>query len=160
MICDRDMSKFVPVRSICGECARATALEGRLGCEWIRDGRMVYGVRYQKRENRSGSRKWRKSIWLYVIVDCPDFIAAGSNKSLMRAQRQARLSSPANEANYMRLAGAIAKNMVDEYRSALESGNESRISYLERELRSDHFHMISGLDGDAVIGQVRKEMKR
>lgn len=62
------MSKIVPAKSICGDCARATALEGRLGCEWIRDGKPVYGVRYQKRESRSGSRKRRKSIWLYMIV--------------------------------------------------------------------------------------------
>ena len=154
------MSKIVPAKSLCGDCARATVLEGRLGCDWIRERKPPYGVRYQKRYSRNGGKSSNPGFWLYTIVDCPDYIAAGSNKSLMRAQRQARLSSPANEANYMRLAGAIAKSVVCEYRSALESGNESRISYLERELRSDHFHMISGLDGDAVIGQVRKEMER
>ena len=154
------MSKIVPAKSICGDCARATVLEGRLGCDWFRERKPPYGVRYQKRYSRNDRKSSKPGFWLYTIVDCPDYIAAGSNKSLMRAQRQARLSSPANEANYMRLAGAIAKSVVDEYRSALESGNETRISYLERELRSDHFHMISGLDGDAVIGQVRKEMKR
>lgn len=159
MICDRDMSKFVPVRSICGECARATALEGRLGCEWIRDGRMVYGVRYQKRENRSGSRKWKKSIWLYVIVECPEYIADGSNESLKREQRRARIDSSFNEKNYLRLAGAIAESVVDEYRSALKIGNEGRISCLEKELRSDHFYMVSGLDGDAVIRRMRKEFE-
>lgn len=153
------MSRIVPGKSICADCARATALEGRLGCDWIRELKPVYGMRYRKGTVYSGNTK-SKTICLRVVVDCPDFIAAGSNKSLMRAQRQARLSSPANEANYMRLSGAIAKSVVCEYRSALESGNESRISYLERELRSDHFHMISGLDGDAVIRQMRKEMEQ
>ena len=154
------MSKIVPAKSLCGDSARATALEGRLGCDWIRERKPPYGVRYQKRYSRNDRKSSKPGFWLYAIIDCPDYIAEGSNTSLKRAQRRARLSSPANEANYMRLAGAIAKNMVDEYRSALESGNEGRISCLERELRSDHFHMVSGLDGDAVIGQVRKEMER
>ena len=57
------------------------------------------------------------------------------------------------------MAGAIAESVVDEYRSALKIGNEGRISCLERELRSDHFHMLSGLDGDAVIRKVRKEVE-
>lgn len=158
MNCDGDMSKFVPARSICGECARATALEGRLGCEWIRDGRMVYGVRYQKRVSRS-SGKWKKSIWLYIIVDCPEYIAEGANASLKRAQRRARLDQTINEKNYGNLAGALAKNVVDDYRRALKSGNAGRIVHLERELRSEHFHMVSGLDGDAVIRRVRKEVE-
>lgn len=154
------MSKIVPVKSICGDCARATVLEGCLGCDWFRERKPPYGVRYQKRYSRNGGKSSNPGFWLYTIVDCPDFIAAGSNKSLMRAQRQARLSSPANEANYMRLAEAIAASVADEYRFALRSGNEGRIKQLEREMKSDHFYMLSGLDGDAVIGQVRKEMKR
>lgn len=158
MTYDKDMSKFVPVRSICGECARATALEGRLGCDWIRELKPVYGMRYRKRIAYSGNTK-SKTICLRVVVDCPDFIAEGSNASLEQAQKRARIGQTANEKNYLRLAVAIAKSVVCEYRSALESGNESRISYLERELRSDHFHMISGLDGDAVIEQVRKEFE-
>lgn len=153
------MSKIVPAKSICGDCARATALEGRLGCDWIRELKPVYGMRYRKRIAYSGNTK-SKTICLRVVVDCPDFIAAGSNKSLMRAQRQARLSSPANEANYLRLAGAIAKSVVCEYRSALESGNEGRIKQLEREMKSEHFYMLSGLDGDELIRLMRKEMER
>ena len=153
------MNKFVPAKSICGDCARATALEGRLGCEWIRDGKMVYGVRYQKREYRSGNGRLGKCIWLYAIVDCPDYIAEGSNTSLKRAQRQARLNSPANEANYMRLAEAIAASVADEYRFALRSGNEGRIKQLEREMKSDHFYMLSGLDGDELIRLMRKEFE-
>lgn len=153
------MSRIVPGKSICADCARATALEGRLGCDWIRELKPVYGMRYRKRIAYSGNTK-SKTICLRVVVDCPDFIAAGSNKSLMRAQRQARLSSPANEANYMRLAEAIAASVADEYRFALKSGNESRIKSLEKELRSEQFYMLSGLDGDAVIGQVRKEMEQ
>ena len=157
---EEKMSKFKPAASLCGDCARATVLEGRLGCDWFRERKPPYGVRYQQRYSRNDRKSSKPGFWLYTIVDCPDYIAAGSNKSLMRAQRQARLSSPANEANYLRLAGAIAKSVVCEYRSALKSGNESRISYLEWELRSDHFHMISGLDGDAVIRLMRKEMER
>lgn len=153
------MSKFVPAKSICGDCARATALEGRLGCDWIRELKPVYGMRYRKRIAYSGNTK-SKTICLRVVVDCPDFIAAGSNKSLMRAQRQARLSSPANEANYMRLAEAIAASVADEYRFALRSGNEGRIKQLEREMKSDHFYMLSGLDGDELIRLMRKEMER
>ena len=151
------MKNITPTK--CWECARATALEGRLGCEWIRDGKPVYGVRYSKRFVKQGYKQRKDGFWTYTILECPEYIAAGSNKSLMRAQRQARLSSPANEANYMRLAGAIAKNMVDEYRSALESGNEGRISCLEKELRSDHFYMVSGLDGDELIRLMRKEFE-
>lgn len=86
------MSKIVPAKSICGDCARATALEGRLGCDWFRERKPPYGVRYQKRYSRNGGKSSKPGFWLYTIVDCPDFIAAGSNKSLMRAQRQARLS--------------------------------------------------------------------
>lgn len=153
------MSRIVPGKSICADCARATALEGRLGCDWIRELKPVYGMRYRKRIAYSGNTK-SKTICLRVVVDCPDFIAAGSNKSLMRAQRQARLSSPANEANYMRLAEAIAARVADEYRSALESGNEGRIKQLEREMKSDHFYMLSGLDGDELIRLMRKEMER
>ena len=153
------MSKIVPAKSICGDCARATALEGRLGCDWIRELKPVYGMRYRKGIVYSGNTK-SKTICLRVVVDCPDYIAAGSNKSLMRAQRQARLSSPANEANYMRLAEAIAASVADEYRSALKIGNEGRISCLEKELRSDHFYMLSGLDGDELIRLMRKEIKR
>lgn len=160
MSCEEKMSKFKPAVSLCGDCARATVLEGRLGCDWFRERKPPYGVRYQKRYSRKGRKSSNPGFWLYTIVDCPDYIAEGSNASLRQAQRQARLGQTANEKNYLRLAGAIAKSVVCEYRSALESGNESRISYLERELRSDHFHMISGLDGDAVIGQVRKEMER
>lgn len=151
------MSKIVPAKSICGDCARATALEGRLGCDWIRELKPVYGMRYRKRIAYSGNTKL-KTICLRVVVDCPDFIAAGSNKSLMRAQRQARLSSPANEANYMRLAEAIAASVADEYRSALESGNEGRIKQLEREMKSDHFYMLSGLDGDELIRLMREKL--
>lgn len=153
------MSKIVPAKSICGDCARATALEGRLGCEWIRELKPVYGMRYRKRIAYSGNTK-SKTICLRVVVDCPDFIAAGSNKSLMRAQRQARLNSPANEANYMRLAEAIAASVADEYRFALKSGNEGRIKQLEREMKSDHFYILSGLDGDELIRLMRKEMER
>lgn len=149
------MSKIVPAKSICGDCARATALEGRLGCEWIRELKPVYGMRYRKRIAYSGNTK-SKTICLRVVVDCHDFIAAGSNKSLMRAQRQARLSSSANEANYMRLAEAIAARVADEYRFALKSGNESRIKQLEREMKSDHFYMLSGLDGDELIRLMRE----
>ena len=152
------MSKIVPAKSICGDCARATALEGRLGCDWIRELKPVYGMRYRKGIVYSGNTK-SKTICLRVVVDCPDYIAAGSNKSLMRAQRQARLSSPANEANYMRLAEAIAASVADEYRSALKIGNEGRISCLEKELRSDHFYMVSGLDGDKLIRLMRKEFE-
>lgn len=151
------MSKFKPAVSICGECARATVLEGRLGCDWIRELKPVYGMRYRKRIAYSGNTK-SKTICLRVVVDCPDFIAAGSNKSLMRAQRQARLNSPANEANYMRLAEAIAARVADEYRSALESGNEGRIKQLEREMKSDHFYMLSGLDGDELIRLMREKL--
>ena len=150
------MSKIVPAKSICGDCARATALEGRLGCDWIRELKPVYGMRYRKGIAYSGNTK-SKTICLRVVVDCPDYIAEGSNASLRRAQRQARIGQTANEKNDLRLAGAIAKSVVCEYRSALESGNESRISYLEWELKSDHFYMISGLDGDAVIRRMRKE---
>ena len=151
------MSKIVPAKSICGDCARATALEGRLGCDWIRALQPVYGMRYRKRIAYSGNTK-SKTICLRVVVDCPDFIAAGSNKSLMRAQRQARLSSPANEANYMRLAEAIAASVADEYRFALKSGNEGRIKQLEREMKSDHFYMLSGLDGDELIRLMREKL--
>lgn len=151
------MSKIVPAKSICGDCARATALEGRLGCDWIRELKPVYGMRYRKRIAYSGNTK-SKTICLRVVVDCPDFIAAGSNKSLMRAQRQARLSSPANEANYMRLAEAIAASVADEYRFALKSGNEGRIKQLEREMKSDHFYMLSGLDGDELIRLMREKL--
>lgn len=151
------MSKIVPAKSICGDCARATALEGRLGCDWIRELKPVYGMRYRKRIVYSGNTK-SKTICLRVVVDCPDFIAAGSNKSLMRAQRQARLSSPANEANYMRLAEAIAASVADEYRFALKSGNEGRIKQLEREMKSDHFYMLSGLDGDELIRLMREKL--
>lgn len=160
MSCEEKMSKFKPAASLCGDCARATVLEGRLGCDWFRERKPPYGVRYQKRYSRNGGKSSNPGFWLYTIVDCPDFIAAGSNKSLMRAQRQARLSSPANEANYMRLAEAIAASVVYEYRSALESGNESRIKQLEREMKSDHFYMLSGLDGDELIRLMRKEMER
>lgn len=152
------MSKIVPAKSICGDCARATVLEGRLGCDWIRELKPVYGMRYRKRIAYSGNTK-SKTICLRVVVDCPDFIAAGSNKSLMRAQRQARLNSPANEANYMRLAEAIAARVADEYRFALRSGNEGRIKQLEREMKSDHFYMLSGLDGDELIRLMRKEFE-
>lgn len=152
------MSKIVPAKSICGDCARATALEGRLGCDWIRKHKPPYGVRYQKRYSRKGRKSSNPGFWLYTIVDCPDFIAAGSNKSLMRAQRQARLSSPANEANYMRLAEAIAASVADEYRFALKSGNEVRIKQLEREMKSDHFYMLSGLDGDELIRLMREKL--
>lgn len=151
------MSKIVPAKSICGDCARATALEGRLGCDWIRELKPVYGMRYRKGTVYSGNTK-SKTICLRVVVDCPDFIAAGSNKSLMRAQRQARLSSPANEANYMRLAEAIAASVADEYRFALKSGNEGRIKQLEREMKSDHFYMLSGLDGDELIRLMREKL--
>lgn len=151
------MIKIVPAKSICGDCARATALEGRLGCDWIRELKPVYGMRYRKRIAYSGNTK-SKTICLRVVVDCPDFIAAGSNKSLMRAQRQARLSSPANEANYMRLAEAIAASVADEYRFALRSGNEGRIKQLEREMKSDHFYMLSGLDGDELIRLMREKL--
>lgn len=151
------MSKIVPAKSICGDCARATALEGRLGCDWIRELKPVYGMRYRKRIAYSGNTK-SKTICLRVVVDCPDYIAAGSNKSLMRAQRQARLSSPANEANYMRLAEAIAASVADEYRFALKSGNEGRIKQLEREMKSDHFYMLSGLDGDELIRLMREKL--
>lgn len=151
------MSKIVPAKSICGDCARATALEGRLGCDWIRELKPVYGMRYRKRIAYSGNTK-SKTICLRVVVDCPDFIAASSNKSLMRAQRQARLSSPANEANYMRLAEAIAASVADEYRFALKSGNEGRIKQLEREMKSDHFYMLSGLDGDELIRLMREKL--
>lgn len=153
------MSKIVPAKSICGDCARATALEGRLGCDWIRELKPVYGMRYRKGIVYSGNTK-SKTICLRVVVDCPDYIAAGSNKSLMRAQRQARLNSPANEANYMRLAEAIAASVADEYRFALKSGNEGRIKQLEREMKSEHFYMLSGLDGDELIRLMRKEMER
>ncbi len=153
------MSKIVPAKSICGDCARATALEGRLGCDWIRELKPVYGMRYRKGIVYSGNTK-SKTICLRVVVDCPDYIAAGSNKSLMRAQRQARLSSPANEANYMRLAEAIAASVADEYRFALKSGNEGRIKQLELEMKSEHFYMLSGLDGDELIRLMRKEMER
>lgn len=151
------MSKIVPAKSICGDCARATALEGRLGCDWIRELKPVYGMRYRKRIAYSGNTK-SKTICLRVVVDCPDYIAADSNKSLMRAQRQARLNSPANEANYMRLAEAIAARVADEYRSALESGNEGRIKQLEREMKSEHFYMLSGLDGDELIRLMREKL--
>lgn len=151
------MSKIVPAKSICGDCARATVLEGRLGCDWIRELKPVYGMRYRKGIAYSGSTK-SKTICLRVVIDCPDFIAAGSNKSLMRAQRQARLSSPANEANYMRLAEAIAASVADEYRFALRSGNEGRIKQLEREMKSDHFYMLSGLDGDELIRLMREKL--
>ena len=153
------MSKIVPAKSLCGDCARVTALEGRLGCDWFRERKPPYGVRYHKREYRSGNGRLGKCFWLYTIVDCPDYIAEGSNTSLKRAQRQARLNSPANEANYMRLAEAIAASVADEYRSALKIGNEGRISCLEKELRSDHFYMVSGLDGDKLIRLMRKEFE-
>ena len=151
------MSKIVPAKSLCGDCARATVLEGRLGCDWFRELKPVYGMRYRKRIAYSGNTK-SKTICLRVVVDCPDFIAAGSNKSLMRAQRQARLSSPANEANYMRLAETIAASVADEYRFALKSGNEGRIKQLEREMKSDHFYMLSGLDGDELIRLMREKL--
>ena len=152
------MSKIVPAKSICGDCARATVLEGRLGCDWFRERKPPYGVRYQKRYSRKGRKSSKPGFWLYAIIECPDFIAAGSNKSLMRAQRQARLSSPANEANYMRLAEAIAASVADEYRFALRSGNEGRIKQLEREMKSDHFYMLSGLDGDELIRLMREKL--
>lgn len=152
------MSKIVPAKSICGDCARATALEGRLGCDWFRERKPPYGVRYQKCYSRKDRKSSKPGFWLYTIVDCPDYIAEGSNTSLKRAQRQARLNSPANEANYMRLAEAIAASVADEYRFALRSGNEGRIKQLEREMKSEHFYMLSGLDGDELIRLMREKL--
>ena len=154
------MSKIVPAKSLCGDCARATALEGRLGCDWFRERKPPYGVRYQKRYSRNDRKSSKPGFWLYAIIDCPDYIAEGSNTSLKRAQRQARLNSPANEANYMRLAEHMVKSIAEDYRFALKSGNESRINALEKELRSEQFYMIGGIDGNAVIRQMRKETEQ
>ena len=118
------MSKIVPAKSICADCARATALEGRLGCDWIRKLKPVYGMRYRKRIAYSGNTK-SKTICLRVVVDCPDYIAA---------------------------------SVADEYRFALRSGNEGRIKQLEREMKSDHFYMLSGLDGDELIRLMREKL--
>lgn len=160
MSCEEKMSKFKPAVSLCGDCARATVLEGRLGCDWFRERKPPYGVRYQKRYSRNGRKSSKPGFWLYVIVDCPDFIAEGSNASLEQAQKRARIGQTANEKNYLRLAEHMVKSIADDYRFALKSGNESRIKSLEKELRSEQFYMIGGIDGDAVIRQMRKEMKR
>ena len=154
------MSRIVPAKSICGDCARATALEGRLGCDWIRKRKPVYGIRYSKRFVKNGYKQRKDGFWTYTILECPDFIAEGSNASLEQAQKRARISQTANEKNYLRLAEHIVKSIAEDYRFALKSGNESRINALEKELRSEQFYMIGGIDGNAVIRQMRKEIKR
>lgn len=60
---------------------------------------------------------------------------------------------------YKQLAAAIVEKAVVDYRTALKTYDDSGINHLERFFRSEWFTLLSDMNGDVIIGKVRKIVK-
>lgn len=57
----------------------------------------------------------------------------------------------------LQLAGAIAHEAVEDYKLAWKQNYQISIDSCEKFFRSEYFHVLTGLSGDAIIRQARRD---
>ena len=57
------------------------------------------------------------------------------------------------------LIGNVVTSAAKDYRYALKKGLENRKKECERFFLSEYFHVLTNLDGQAVIDKIRRDMK-
>ena len=91
-------------------------------------------------------------------VSCGECTGDGMGKKEMRQTSDSldRLRRDVEDP-YLNLANAIVAVAVDDYRTALKSGNEKLTKHLERFFHSGWYRMLTSLDAEVLMGRLRHE---
>lgn len=109
------------------------------------------GIRQISEYAGKGSRE-RVAVDRVIVLECPNY-----RETREKPAKEAPLS--VKQEPYHELANAVILSAVKDYRSARKAKDRHKVGSIRRFFRSDHFSVLSDLDGELLIQKLDEETK-